>query len=88
MELTPTTVRHWYIGDGSLNSNKYCVIYASNEKERPEYMESLFDNTPFNPSYNKCGGGALQFTRKESPEFLQWIGEPAKGYEYKWDIKR
>lgn len=50
-------------------------------------MESLFEDTPFNPSFNKIGGGGLQFTREESTEFLEWLGEPVPGYEYKWDIQ-
>lgn len=87
LNLTPEITRMWYVCDGSLVKNEYAVIYANNEINRQDYMESLFDDTPFNPSFNYTGGGGLQFKKKETPEFLEWIGDPVPGYEYKWDIE-
>lgn len=87
LDLTPEMTRIWYVCDGSLARNEVAVIYAHNEISRQDYMESLFDDTPFNPSFNYTGGGGLQFTKEETPEFLRWIGDPVPGYEYKWNIK-
>lgn len=87
LDITPDKARIWYAGDGTLTPNGYCIIYAHNEVDRTDFMESLFDDTPFNPSFNYTGGGGLQFTKEESKEFLEWLGEPVPGYEYKWDIQ-
>lgn len=86
LELSPLSTKIWYVCDGSLVQNEHCVIYSCNERDRPEFMKSLFNNTPFNPSFSLTGGGGLQFTRSESREFLDWLGEPVPGYEYKWNI--
>jgi hypothetical protein len=86
LKATPNRARMWYACDGSLVQNEHCVIYSYNERDRPKFLKSLFNNTPFNPSFSLTGGGGLRFSRSESREFLNWLGEPALGYEYKWNI--
>jgi len=86
LDLTPTITKMWYCCDGSLCESEYCVIYSANEIDRPEYLLSLFEDTPFNPSVHNGGGGVIQFTKEESRKLLEWMGKASPGFEYKWEL--
>ena len=86
LELNPTICKMWYCCDGSLAQNESCVIYSANEIDRPEFLENLFKDSPLNPTISTGGGGAIKFGREESREFLEWLGSPPNGFEYKWNI--
>lgn len=86
-ELTPLMLNMWYCCDGSLvehGKNPNPVIYCSNEYDRKEFIEGLFDPLDPTPSVHGGGGGVIQFKRGETSDFFNYIGESPPGYEYKW----
>lgn len=88
VELNPTVTKMWYCCDGSLaggyQSSSHPVIYVANEKDRRDYLMNLFEDTAFSPTLTDGGGGTLQFSRGEAKDFLDWLGDPPAGFEYKW----
>jgi len=90
IELTPTTLKHWYCGDGCWNnygSNNYIKISMSNEVENTNKVDQLFENvglpspSNYNISENHCDA---EFTVNQSHKLWQYMGEPLPGFEYKW----
>lgn len=85
LELTPTIAKMWYVSDGGLKQtspNPTVSITSINENHRGEYLCSLFEEKGFNPIFT---GKDISFTVPESKKFLDWIGYPVPGFEYKWD---
>lgn len=86
IQMTPLVAKLWYVCDGGVAKeygNATVKIASVNEMGRPEYLESLFKDVGFNP---KMSGHTLRFKTDEAQDFLDWIGEPVPGFEYKWDI--
>lgn len=84
VELTSTTLKMWYVCDGSLSEDGYAFIYAANENDRKEFILSLFEDLDIDPSFHSGGGGAIGFTKEDTEKLLKYIGEPISGFEYKW----
>jgi len=95
IELTPTVLKMWYVSDGSYDntdSNNYIKIGMSNEIDRRDNIEQLFENVGFeisnwNISVRKRDGSErceAQFTVEESRRLHEYMGEPPDGFEYKW----
>lgn len=88
VELTPTVLKTWYCGDGGLGwpsvegAAANAKIGCYNEKDRPEFLLSLFEGTPFEPSV--YDDGRIVFSIEQTDELLSWMGEAPPGYEYKW----
>lgn len=85
IKLTPTIAKMWYIGDGSLRQrepNPNVQITSVNESDRGNWLCDLFRDVGFNPSYN---GNNLVFGVADSKRFLEWLGDPVPGFEYKWN---
>lgn len=87
IDLDSVICKMWYCGDGGLNwdnidTRAYAEIRCVSESDRDNFIESLFKNTPISP---KCVNGNIRFYG-ETKEFLDWIGEPPDGMEYKWEI--
>jgi hypothetical protein len=84
LELTPTSAKFWYCGDGGVNIfDGTCSICCKNESERPRYLEHLFQDQGFNANY--VAEQSILFGQ-DSERFLEWIGECPKGFEYKWEL--
>jgi hypothetical protein len=84
LELTPIMAKMWYVADGGLRNrepNSNVVIACHNESNRSEFLCSLFREHGFDPQYN---GQGIVFSISDSKKFLQWIGKPVPGFEYKW----
>jgi hypothetical protein len=82
LELNPTQLKYWYAGDGTLstqNKRPFARISTSNESHRAEWLISLL---PTNATYS---GNYINIPTEETNEFLEWIGDPLPGYEYKWN---
>lgn len=88
MTPTPEMMKWWYVGDGSMiwnekASNGYVQISCCNESNNPEKLSDLFDKIGLSPTiYN---GGEIALSVNETKKFLEYIGEPVRGMEYKWE---
>jgi hypothetical protein len=86
LELTPLIAKMWYVCDGGLNkseSQRYTVqIACKDQKDRGDKIIELFDEVGFTA---KWAGSQIYLRASDSQDFLEWIGDPVPGYEYKWD---
>lgn len=86
IELTPLTLKVWYICDGDLskgNPTHRPRITCTNEKDRiEEIVDFIEDESGLNP-YGTSEGRVL-FGSEESEKFFDYVGEPLPGFEYKW----
>jgi len=94
IELTPTVLKMWYVSDGYYDNHgaaKRITIGMSNEVDRRDNIEQLFENVGFeisnwNISERKDGSKRCnaQFTKDESQRLFEYMGESPAGFEYKW----
>jgi len=94
IELTPTVLKMWYIGDGcydNCGAANYIKIGMANEIDRRDNIEQLFEKVGFeisNWNINERNDGSknceAQFTTSESQRLFEYMGEPPAGFEYKW----
>lgn len=88
ISLTPTSGKIWYVGDGGLNyggrgrKTPNIQIGSENEKNRPELLRNLLQEKGFSP---KVSDYIIYLPSSETEKFLDWIGEPIPGFEYKWE---
>lgn len=84
-ELTPRIAKFWYISDGFLDIDRdrtpRAAIRARTESDRSEFLLDLFQSHGFDPNFRR---GTIRFPRTESSAFLDWMGTPPPGFEYKW----
>lgn len=87
ININKNIVKIWYCGDGGLNwsGEKYAYpeIRAINEGNRDNFLEKLFDDTIFSPSSTN---GSIRIY-SNADKFLDWLGDPPSGMEYKWENK-
>lgn len=82
LELDPVSTKYWYAGDGRLstqNTNPFARIATANEADRSEWLIELL---PVDATFS---GNYINIRTDETQEFLDWMGDPVPGYEYKWD---
>lgn len=89
IELSPTVLKHWFVGDGSWHNTSgqnYIRIAMSNEKENVEKVSQYFTDCGLpQPNFQTNGEYcAASFTVSESVELWEYMGEPLPGFEYKW----
>lgn len=95
IELTPTVLKHWYCGDGhwdNTGQNSHISICMLNEVENTDKVDQYFRNvglpepSNYNIRYDKSGNidCDAQFTKKQSRELWEYMGEPLPDFEYKW----
>jgi len=87
IELTPEIAKWWYIGDGSMIWNNkaqhgYIQISCVNEKENIEKLCDILND--FSPTIYSSGECSLD--TENTKKFLDYIGEPVQGMEYKWEM--
>lgn len=83
LNLTPTIVRHWWIGDGSLSSQKF----ATNGflKRDVDLLVNKLNNIGIKSKRYK--DNTIYVSRKSIKELISFIGKcPVKSYNYKWGI--
>lgn len=93
IELNPTVLKHWYVCDGSLHQGRDIKIAMSNERGNGEKIERYFSEqslpTPRWEEHGRKGGSGginyrARWTKEESLELFEYMGEPLPGFEYKW----
>jgi len=96
IELTPTVLKHWYVGDGdyhtSGNANNI-RISMNNEIENTNKVSEYFTNVglPEPSNYDISGKEKRKNSRckaewviEDSYELWDYMGEPLPDFEYKW----
>jgi len=89
IELTPTVLKHLYVGDGTLTKNGQIRISMLNEIENTDKVSSMFytSGLPEPIRYDKHATNCnAVFSKDQSIKLLNYMGEPIPGFEYKWDI--
>jgi len=95
IKLTSKVLKYWYVGDGSYNKKngkRHIQIAMSNERENKDKIETYFKEAglpePNSWNENKREDGSLRCSAvwnvSESKELLNYMGEPIKGFGYKW----
>lgn len=87
LKLTPTIAKHWYCGDGSLGRTKdsyRCIFTATQQSGMIETIVKWFRSEGFRCTYSDMG--RIYISVKDTPQFLNWMGKPPAGMEYKWEI--
>jgi len=91
LELTPTILKHWYCGDGTLSKGEAVEISAAADERRVEVILNLFDqaglpeprvndgSSTYNDSVKK-----FRFVKSDSVDVFEFMGSPPPGFEYKW----
>lgn len=89
IELSSTTLKHWYVCDGGLVGHKKDTIGISvvNESNSKSKIDDLFRRkdlpTPshYNESENRC---KAVWTKQDSKKLFNYMGEPVTGFAYKF----
>jgi hypothetical protein len=94
IELTPTVLKHWYVGDGHYKNDGYknCIsIGMANEVENTEKISKYFTNVnlPEPSNYTTREGKygkqcEAQWTVEDSNTLWKYMGEPLPDFKYKW----
>lgn len=87
LTLTPTRTKFWYLSDGYLDVGRWgrprIEIKTRNENDRVDYVLSLFEDVGFSPVFRR---NELRFTCDDTERLVSWMGDPAPGFEYKWEL--
>ena len=90
IELTPTVLKHWYVGDGHYHksgSHERIRISMSNEANNTEKVTQYFANvglpepSNYDEKKNNC---TARWTVEDSHTLWDYMGEPLPDFEYKW----
>lgn len=97
INLTPTTLKHWYCCDGTMDTwdgSRRIRISAGNEEQNKDKLKDYFNNVGLpQPTLTSIEGGTSQydytelqigFTVEDSKEVFSYMGEPLPGFEYKF----
>lgn len=86
IELTPMTLKVWYVCDGTLNRGNprpRARIAALNESDSIEELSQfIYEDTGIETTATEHG--KILFNTEETEEFFEYIGDPLPGFEYKW----
>jgi hypothetical protein len=88
ISLSPMLLKMWYVSDGSLqhsgNSDMASVkISINHDSDVRERVKKAFREVSFDVSSRSNQEFALGI--EDSQRFLNFIGDPVPGYEYKWE---
>lgn len=88
IELTPTVLLHWYIGDGNIRDNIGITLCTDSFDEISIlFLMQKLQQLNFEP-YLYETKNRIVIPNKRVFEFLKYIGNcPVKGFEYKWNTK-
>jgi len=95
IKLTPTTLKHWFCGDGCLVNSKWPKITLCNESSEEEKINNLFNEAGlsdffWNKTQKRNSGvkmASIYFREEGARKFYDYIGEPLPGFSYKWPEK-
>lgn len=95
IDLTPTVLKHWFVGDGCYNvPNGSISIGLSNEAKNEEKIASYFENVGLprpNNWNNTTHNCQAVWNVSESEELWEYMLEDGHGippgFEYKWPVE-
>lgn len=80
--LTPTTLKHWYVCDGSYSPDRNrSKIGITNEKNNSEKIENYFNEIGIEAYVS---GEDIRFNVPGTKDLIRYIGDPLPGFRYKW----
>jgi len=86
IELSPTVLKMWYVGDGHLYNDEYNTMYpiisALNEINNKEKLFNYFEKLPFD--IRRFTWKDIIIEQDDTEKFFEYIGDPVPGFEYKW----
>jgi hypothetical protein len=90
IEQSRMQFKMFYVCDGGVHWNddfSFIQFTASKSLDEIKHVVSVLDELGFSSSWNRLeGAGKVVYIHKESVDrFLDWIGEPIPGFEYKWE---
>lgn len=90
IEHSKLQFKMFYVCDGGVHWNddfSFLQFTASKSVDEIKHVISVLDDLGFRSSWNRLDGdGKVIYIHKESVDrFLEWIGEPIEGFEYKWE---
>lgn len=97
IELTPTTLKHLYCGDGTYfthSSNANIKISMSKESGNNKKIKTMFRSSGlpvpaiYEGEYNGVKKFVCRFTIDESEELFEYMGKPLPDFKYKWPDKK
>lgn len=81
------TYKMWYVTDGGLckreSRNPYAYFRMDSNSHFAKTISTRLSNIGIESNV-RDGGNVLAITTESTPDFLDYIGEPIKGFEYKW----
>lgn len=80
LELTPLTLKMWYVTDGHYLNERQPTISALNEIHRTNYLHSIFSDIGIDI---RLGTNEI-FIEKPYTAFFDYIGKAPPGFEYKF----
>jgi len=85
IKLKPVVVLHWYLGDGSIDSDGITLCTDSFDENSIFYLLQELSDLNFEPLY-KEKRNRIRIPNRRIIEFFTYIGDcPVKSFEYKWD---
>lgn len=83
----PTTYKMWYVTDGGLckreDRNPYVYFRMDSNRHFAKTISRRLSNIGVESNV-RDNGNVLAITTGSTPDFLEYIGKPPKGFEYKW----
>jgi len=87
LTLTPTSLLHWYIGDGSVGKGGGCVLYTQGFTYNEVEFLRLRLKEDLNIVTSNYNGNTIGVPRAEREKMLKIIGPCLVDcYKYKWEI--
>ena len=97
IKLTPTTLKHWFVGDGAFRKERATAeITLNNERDNCQKIESMFEWAGFEDfrwnrhelPRDKKDGAYIHFNQEGTKWFFRYIGDPLPGFKRKWPDDR
>lgn len=90
LELTPTAMKVWYVGDGCLTPDsglRSCAVALNNERGNKQKILSIFDRSPVpSPSiwYEGDTNTYVRWDVESGSRLFESMGDPLPGFDHKW----
>jgi len=87
IDFNPTTLKMWYVCDGSYGSATSPYITTANEAENADRIaDNISNQTQLThvTVNNLTNGKRIVFPYSSTQEFFEYIGDPVPGFEHKW----
>jgi len=91
VDLTPTTLKHWYVSDGHLTENNAFSLAMNDQIDNRDVVEGLFTDVGFAEPKWKIYDRSDEFVDceavwsvSESEKIFDYIGKPLPSFTYKW----